>query len=282
MGQVETAAEEPFGLDGGVSEDEEPNSKGKGLGRDGGLRRLFGPGCASAGDGDPIYCKERSVLPKWPVEITLKGKLRDARYGGYGWPLFFRNPDRTMVPVHLDDFKRVAQHLKDSHGLVFWKIEETSPAVVQMSLGLGRKQGTLQLYLSQFGRMSGNCRLNMGADRVKEVRSILLKSAWFCDACGAGARSVENVAESTFQPGGAILLPQLSNDSYDKDIVAVLKRVHNKLGGAGKAAVTKYLGECGVSSDAPAMAMVKKIFGEGGAKGKEGKEKSSKSKRRKE
>lgn len=216
-----------------------------------------------------LFMHGRSGVPAWPQEISGRGKLRDARYGGCGWPLFFRNPDRPMAPVHKLDFTRVATHLQKHHDLEFRNIGEPTTAVMQMKLGVGKGQGNVHLYLSLFGRVGRNSRINGGTEeRVREVRSVLLKSAWFADACGCGSKTEEQVAASVFQPGGAVVLPRLSIGSSDEDIMKVLTTVNNRLGKVGKEVMSKYLDQSELPSDSAAYQMLDDVFGMGKAESK--------------
>ena len=69
----------------GTSESEEEEQSGGE--RHNGIKRLFGPRQPTAAKGDPVYDKRRETVLAWPQMITKHGHLKDADYGGNGWPM---------------------------------------------------------------------------------------------------------------------------------------------------------------------------------------------------
>lgn len=143
---------------------------------------------ATAEEGDPLYEREKEPEP-WPQMEDKEGIQRDARHSGNGgWGMHFRNPDRPLRQVHELDFRRVADHLRTRHGLEFSEIKQTSHVTVQMNFSTAQngKRGCVQVYMTKLGQGKGNARLCVGdPERLKELRSIFLKSAWFTDATNA-------------------------------------------------------------------------------------------------
>ena len=132
----------------------------------------------------------------------------------------------------------------------------TSSGVAQVNFGLGPRQGNLQLYTSKFGLLQGNARINVGdPGRLKELRSILLKSPWFIDVVdGKGASAV-------YGPEGAAVLPQFSQTSTCSDIKKMLQSIRKKLGPSGREAMAKYLSFTSLPPGCEAEAVLQEVFG---------------------
>ena len=185
--------------------------------------------------GDDVYRKVSEVGCGWPKEVSEKGKLRDARYGGHGWPLHFRNPDRTMAPVSNLDLKRVCEFLNMEWGLLFWQLSESSPWMWQLNSGLGPTQVNLQFFPTKLGRVSFK-HWNAGAVETCSGFASQVK-----DACGSASLSIDQVASAVYQPGGAVLLPHIPTNAKVKDVETIPKSGHSRLRSAGKTAMTTYL-----------------------------------------
>ena len=231
-----------------------------------GLKKLLAPAQASAEANDPVYKESRGSVPNWPMVLSkTKGKLSEAPYQAGGWPLHIRNPQMPRRQVGKEDLERVAIFLRDTHGFHYASVLSPAPGIAQISLGVGRGSGTIQLYTSsaKLGRPEGNARISIGTDiKAKEIRGVLLKSAWFVDAVAGHSQTLNSVATATFQPDGSLLLPPLSVESPSKDIKSVLKAAFKLLGSQGSKSMRSYLKRCGVGEESMASQVFDEVFPE--------------------
>jgi len=177
---------------------------------------------ATAEEGDPVYEIENEEAEPWPQLENSEGILSDAPYTGQGWGMHFRHPDKPTRQIYELDLRRVADFLRSSHGLEYDEIKATSSGVVQMNFMSaprgGKRSGCLQLYTTKLGTTKGNIRVNTGdRERVKILRSIFLRSAWFADATNELAP--EGVAQES---GGA---SKKKDKDKGKDIEKIKERV---------------------------------------------------------
>ena len=193
----------------------------------------------------------------WPRVVAEEGKIKDFRYAGGGWALIFRHPLKPLAPVGEGDLQEVLNFLKEEEQLAIADVRPATLGVVQADLGYGRKQGNIQLYLSKFGRSTGNLRINLGDEgRMREIRETLLKSAWMVDCIPGGTDKVELV----FQPDGKIILPCVSSAASKSSLEQMFGTIKSKLGAKGKAAMADHVTQCGLAPDSEVMQILEKVF----------------------
>ena len=95
----------------------------------------------------------------WPKTVDKKGKLRDFKYLGNGYPMHFCNPNKPRATVGEEDLRRVMQYLERQHGVANKGVGACTAGIMQVSLGAYKKQGTLQLLTTRQGEPEGNLRV---------------------------------------------------------------------------------------------------------------------------
>ena len=193
----------------------------------------------------------------WPRVLAADGGLKDYKYPGGGWALIFRHPLKPLSPVGEGDLQEVLAFLKEEEQLTIGVVKPTTLGVVQADLGYGRKQGNIQLYVSKFGRSTGNLRINVGDEgRLREIRDTLLKSAWVVDCIPGGTDRIELV----FQPDGKIILPCITEAASKSSLEQMFKTIKAKLGAKGKTAMADHIARCGLQPDSDIMTTLESVF----------------------
>ena len=120
--------------------------------------------------------------------------------------MHFRNPVNPPIGVGINDLKRVAEQLKQSHSFAYISIQDDkTPGTIMMSLG--QKKGKAFLYPNRFADLEGNANIVVGTfAKVQVIRDMLLKSAWFTDALGQGF-SKDDQLEILYQTDGLMIMP---------------------------------------------------------------------------
>ena len=174
--------------------------------------------------------------------------------------MHFYKPQNPRMMIAFHDVKQVPEALRDDQGLHFHSVTSPSAGVTQINLGHGKGAGTLQVYTSgrKLGASAGNARISVGNEnRLMNLRAIILRSSWFCDAHSPVAGS-DNAVE--FQPDGSMLLPALSDASQCTDVKKVLKTVKTHVGSEGNKAMKEYLSRCGITEGSTAFDVFTKVF----------------------
>jgi hypothetical protein len=231
-----------------------------------GVARVFGALRPYANEEDHAYARTKAEEPPpFPMCLNDKGKLVEVTYGGHGWPLFFSVPGEALRKIHSDDFRRVMGNIEREMGLQMEPMTTTDDGTLQFRLGTAKGSGTVQLYLTQLSRVSGNVRIQIGSkntERLKAIRRTLLKSAWFEETMERTCRISEKNAEHSLKEYHYFALPCINLSTNEQEVKRIVKVTHKLIGQVARRALEEYLQRHGFTSEHPIQDFIQKTYEE--------------------
>ena len=150
-------------------------------------------------------------------------------------------------------------------GLQMEPMTTTDDGTLQFRLGTAKGSGTVQLYLTQLSRVSGNVRIQIGSkntERLKAIRRTLLKSAWFEETMERTCRISEKNAEHSLKEYLYFALPCINLSTNEQEVKRIVKVTHELIGQVARRALEEYLQRHGFTSEHPIQDFIQKTYEE--------------------
>ena len=230
------------------------------------VKRIYGALKPFGEENDPIYSLKRTgPSSPWPYELSKAGKIHEWQYPGGGYKMFFGNPCETLRKNNKDDFQFVMARIKQETDLEMTDVKVNESGIAQISFGKDKGCGSIQLYLTKNSRADGNVHLNFGPNNVellKEIRKVLLRSAWFQETAGMYMRPAEKSIEKAMKNDTRVPLFFVTDDTRELELKKFISLIMVQVGMEAKKALLEYYRIHGLEANHIVYTMIDREFRE--------------------
>ena len=164
-----------------------------------------------------------------------------------------------------EDFQFVMARIKQETDLEMTDVKVNESGIAQISFGKDKGCGSIQLYLTKNSRADGNVHLNFGpnnVERLKEIRKVLLRSAWFQETAGMYMRPADKSIEKAMINDTRVPFFFVRDDTRELEPKKFISLIMVHVGMEAKKALLEYYRIHGLEANHIVYTMIDREFRE--------------------